>query len=125
MTALDELSALISGNSRAILLSQRDVDLKTLPGENNIFVLRMAEGSLAGGGRGGGFGERTVNLVVLFRWRDGAVEKLFETADPARIGQFEIPYYVARLPITLRDGTESMGYGVVEPDLVREYLAKT
>jgi hypothetical protein len=124
LTPLDELSSLISGQSRAILLSQKDVDLRVLAGENYLFVLKMAEGSLAGGGRGGGFGERTVVMVALFRWIDGNVEKLYETTDPMKVTRFEIPYYVSRLPITLRDGTESMGYGVVEPDLVREYLQK-
>ena len=87
-------------------------------------MLKLAEGSLASGGRGGGFGERRVVKVLLFRCSEGACEKLFETEDEARVAQFEVPYYVARLPVTLADGTESMGYGVVEPELVGQFLTK-
>lgn len=125
MRAIDELSSLLSGPSRAIVIAQRDVDLKSLAGENTLFVLKMAEGSLAAGGRGGGFGERRVNRVSLYHYKDGSCEKLFDTEDEAKVSQFEVPYYVARMPLTLIDGTESMGYGVVEPELVDLYVSKT
>jgi len=125
VSALEELSELLSGSARAIVIAQRDVDLRSLAGENNLFVLKIAEGSLAAGGRGGGFGERRVVSVKLFRYKDGACEKLFETEDEARASQFEVPYHVARIPLTLRDGTEAMGYGVVEPELVGNYMART
>lgn len=124
MNALDDLSDMISGESRVIIIAQHDVDLSSLSGENNLFLLKMTEGSLAAGGRGGGFGERRVVKVVQFRCRDGAYEKVFETTDEAKVSEFEIPYYVARMPVILRDGTESMGYGVVEPELVRQFAVK-
>ncbi len=124
MSALEELSSHLTGGSRVIMIAEKDVDLKTPPGENRIFLLRIAEGSLASGGRGGGFGERRVVGVLLFSFRNGAWKKLFETADETRSGEFEVPYYVSRLPLTLTDGTEAMGYGVVEPELVRQMMVK-
>ena len=107
------------------MIAQRDVDLRSLSGENALFAMKMAEGSLAAGGRGGGFGERRVVSVSLFRYKDGSCEKLFSTEDASQIERFEIPFYVARMPLTLRDGTESMGYGVVDPELVHRYLDYT
>jgi len=125
MSVLDEVSQLLSGQRRAIVISQRDLDLKNLGGENTFFVLRMVEGSSAAGGRGGGYGERSVDLVAAFRYVDGKVEKVYQTETSDDVSRFEIPYYVARLPLTLPDGTESMGYGVVEPELVVKFLALT
>jgi hypothetical protein len=125
LSPIDELSDLLSGASRVIMIVERDVDLRSLGGENNLFVLKIAEGSLAAGGRGGGFGERRVVSVKLFHYRDGACEKLFETEEEPKLAAFEVPYHVARMPFVRRDGTDGMGYGVVEPDLVREYMGKT
>ena len=58
MTPLEELVSHLSGNSRAIVISRRDVDLRPGAEDNRLFVLKIGEGSLAAGGRGGGFGER-------------------------------------------------------------------
>lgn len=124
MSAVDELTQLLSGGARVVVLAQRDVDLQSIAAENNLFLLRLAEGSLAAGGRGGGFGERRVVNVSLYRYSEGACEKLFETEDAAKVAEFEVPYHVARMPMTLRDGTEIMGYGVVDPELVGQFAAK-
>jgi hypothetical protein len=85
----------------------------------------MAEGSGAAGGRGGGFGERRVVKVLQFRYRDGDCEKLFETVDEAKVALFEIPFYVARTPLTMPDGSESIGYGAVDSELVSQFTDKT
>jgi len=124
LNALDELSSLLVGGSRVIVVAEKDVDLKSLEGVNTLFLLKLAEGSLTSGGRGGGFGERRVVKVLEFRYKDGFCEKLFETEDGSKLEIFEIPYYIARLPLTLVDGADSMGYGVVDPDLVATYAQK-
>lgn len=124
MTPLEELSGLLSGQARVIVISEKDVDLRRGHGDGRVFVLKMVEGSLAAGGRGAGFGERRVTKVALFRLGDDACQKLFETDDPSRLGDFEVPYHVSRLPFTLDDGAEVMGYGVVDPGLVAEYSKK-
>ena len=124
MTDLEELSSHFAGGSRVIVIAERDVDLKPQAPDNRLFLLKMAEGSLASGGRGGGFGERRVVKVVLFQLKGGGWTKLFETVDESKVSEFEIPYYVSRLPFTLADGTESIGYGVVEPELVQQMMAR-
>ena len=123
MSALEELEGLLSGTARAIVIAQRDVDLRPESLNNRIFVLKIGEGSLAAGGRGGGFGERKVTGVSAFEKKNGAWAKLFEAPEEHSASEFEVPYYVSRLPTILADGTEAMGYGVVEPELV-ESLAK-
>ncbi|MDE1853806.1 MAG: hypothetical protein KGI38_08690 [Thaumarchaeota archaeon] len=123
MDALQEMTSNLTGTSRAILISEKDVDLRPRSPDNRLFLLKIGEGSLAAGGRGGGFGERKVIAVFCFQSRDGEWSKLFE-ASPEQMDAFEVPYHVSRLPLTMNDGTEAMGYGVVEPDLVGEFSKK-
>jgi hypothetical protein len=85
----------------------------------------MAEGSSAAGGRGGGFGERRVVQVSLYHYKDGKCERQFQTEDKSNVERFEVPYYVARTPLILADGTETMGYGVTDSELVDQYIVKT
>ena len=124
MEPADELLSHLSGGSRVIVIAEKDVDLRPESGDNRLFLLKIAEGSLASGGRGGGFGERRVVEVMLFERKNGTWARPFKTDDEASVSNFEVPYHVSRLPLTLPDGAEAMGYGVVEPDLVLELLRK-
>ena len=123
MEPLEEISSLISGPSRVIVIASADVDLRPESGDNAVVLLKMTEGSLASGGRGGGFGERKIVKVAGYERRAGSWSKLFEADDEQTLAKFEVPYYVSRIPLSLPDGTESMGYGVVEPELVSKMLA--
>lgn len=123
MGASEELAAQLSGGARAIVISEKDVDLRPHSGDNRLFLLKVGEGSLAAGGRGGGFGERKVIAALCYELRGGEWKMLFQADGEAAAG-YEVPYYVSRLPMTLADGSESVGYGVVEPDLVRELMKK-
>jgi hypothetical protein len=122
--ALDELVACLTGPSRAIVIARTDVDLRPPSGENVLFVLSVGEGSLAAGGRGGGFGERKVTAVSCFELKDNTWSLVFK-ASPERVGEYEVPYYVSRLPLIMADGSEAMGYGVVDPELVSELSKKS
>jgi hypothetical protein len=124
MEAAEELASHLSGKSRVIVIAEKDVDLRPQSGDNRLFLMKIAEGSLASGGRGGGFGERRVVEVLCFELRNRVWTRLFRTEDEGAAATYEVPYHVSRLPLTLLDGTESMGYGVVEPDLVREFARK-
>ena len=121
MTALEEISAHLAGSSRAIVISEKDVDLRPAAPDNRLFLLKIGEGSLAAGGRGGGFGERKVTAVFCYGRSGGAWSKLYEAREDMA-ESFEVPYHVARLPMTMSDGTESMGYGVVDQELVGQLL---
>ncbi len=117
-------SEILAGGSRVIVIADKDVDLRAQASNTLIWLLMMAEGSLASGGRGGGFGERRVTRVLLFQRNAGAWSKLLDLEDESKASEFEVPYHVSRLPLTLADGSESMGYGVVEPELVHEMMSK-
>ena len=124
MDALEELIASLTGQSRAIVIAQREVDLRPQSGENKLFVLSIGKGSLAAGGRGGGFGERSVTAVSCYELKSGQWSLVFRAA-PEAVSGYEVPYHVSRLPITMADGSEAMGYGVVDPELVSELARKS
>jgi len=120
MAVLDELTTHLSGPSRTIVIAEKEVNLRPGASDNTLFLLKIGEGSLAAGGRGGGFGERRVTNVLCFELKKGVWSKKYESESEGRAAEFEVPYHVSRLPLTMPDGTEAMGYGVVEPELVDE-----
>ncbi len=124
MDALEELVAALTGPSRAIVIAQKDVDLRPQSGENRLFVLSIGEGSLAAGGRGGGFGERKVTAVACFELKSSVWSVVFR-AGTQKMEEYEVPYYVSRLPMTMADGSEAVGYGVVDPELVSSLAKKS
>ena len=125
MSPLEELAALFSGPARAVVISSGDVDLRPTAHDVRLFVLKIGEGSLAAGGRGGGFGERRVTGVYCFEKSGAGWSKLYEAQGDERASAFEVPYSVSRLPMVMADGSEAMGYGMVDPDLVAEMSAKS
>jgi hypothetical protein len=121
MTPLEELSLLISGKGRRILVAQNPVDLKTLHGENMVYVLQLPEGGMAAGGRAGGFGERRVEKIYCFHYQNGSVRKLFESESVEKLDRFELPYHAAGTPVVLPDGSEKVISGVIDPAVVESY----
>src|SRR5947199_9980603 len=117
MTPLDELAKLISEKGRKILVAQNPVDLRTLQGENSVFILQLPEGSTAAGGRAGGFGERRLEKLYAFHYENGACYKLFELDAPHKLERFDLPYHAAGTPIILPDGTEHVIPDVIDPQL--------
>jgi len=120
---LDEITSQLAGSARAIVIASKDVDLRPGAGDNRLFILKIGEGSLAAGGRGGGFGERKVTAVLCFDRTAGAWSKVFQ-AEEKDAATYEVPYFVSRLPLTMADGTEAMGYGVIDAELVDEMRKK-
>ena len=64
-------------------------------------------------------GERKVTAVSCYDLKSGAWSLVFKAA-PESAGGYEVPYHVSRLPMIKADGSETMGYGVVDPELVAE-----
>jgi hypothetical protein len=116
---LEEIASDLAGPARAIVIASNDIDLRPGAGDNRLFILKIGEGSLAAGGRGGGFGERKVTAVLCFERKAGVWSKMFQASEN-ELASYEVPYHVSRLPLTMSDGTESMGYGVVDAELVAE-----
>ena len=121
MTPLEELSLLISEKGRRILVAQTAVDLKTLQGENSVYILQLPEESHAAGGRAGGFGERRVEKIYCFHYENGACRKLFEVESPEKLERFELPYHAAGTPVILPDGSERVMSGIIDPEFVASY----
>ena len=121
MAPQEELARLISEKGRKILVAENPVDLKSLQGENFVYLLQLPEGSTAAGGRAGGFGERRVERLYAFHYSNGSCRKLFEVDSPEKLERFELPYHAAGMQVLLPDGTERINSGVVDPEFVASY----
>jgi hypothetical protein len=121
MTPLEELASLISEKGRRLFVAENEVNLKSLQGENSIFVLQLPEAGMAAGGRAGGFGERRVEKLYAFHYSNGVCRKLFELASPEKLERFEVPYHASGTPMILPDGSERIVSGVIDPGFVESY----
>jgi len=121
MTPLEELAKLISEKGRKILVAQNPVDLRSLQGENSVFILQLPEGSSAAGGRAGGFGERRLSKLYCFHYSEGACRKLYEVDSAEKLERFDLPYHAAGTPVILPDGSETVISGVIDPEFVESY----
>ena len=121
MTPLEELTLLISEKGRKILVAENPVDLQKLQGGNSVYILQLPEGSMAAGGRAGGFGERRLEKLYAFHYEDGACFKLFEVDSPEKLEKFDLPYHAAGTPVILPDGSERVMSGVIDPEFVESY----
>ncbi len=121
MTPLEELTHLLSEKGRKILVAENPVDLKSLHGENFVYILQLPEGSTAAGGRAGGFGERRLEKLYAFHYSNGSCRKLFEVESSEKLERFELPYHAAGMPVLLPDGTERIISGIVDPEFVASY----
>ncbi len=121
MTPLEELTKLLSEKGRRLFVAENDVNLKSLEGENSIFILQLPEGGLSAGGRAGGFGERRVEKLYAFHYENGSCRKLFEVDSPEKLDRFELPYHASGTPVVLPDGSEKIVSGVIDPEFVEAY----
>ena len=121
MTPLEELATLLAEKGRRILVAENPVDLQLLQGTNSVYILQLPEGSLAAGGRAGGFGERRVEKIYAFHYENGTCKKLFETDNPEKLERFELPYHAAATPVVMPDGSERIISGIIDPEFVDTY----
>src|SRR6266849_1354545 len=121
MTALEELTNLLSEKGRRIIVAENPIDLKAMAGDNSIFVLQLPEAGTAAGGRAGGFGERRVEKLYAFHYANGTCRKLFEVDSPDKLERYELPYHAAGTPVVLPDGSERIVSGVIDPEFAESY----
>ncbi len=121
MTPLEELAKLLAEKGRRILVAENPVDLKSMVGQNSVYVLQLPEGSHAAGGRAGGFGERRIEKLYAFHYENGSCRKLFETDSPDKLEKFELPYHATGTPVVLPDGSERIVSGVIDVEFVEAY----
>ena len=113
-------SALLEG-SRKIIVSKNDIDLSKKTG-NTIFILFVEESRGSAGGRIGGAGLRRIGRISCYNIANGIAQKVFETENEKAISNFEIPLSAVALDIKLSNGASKVIQGIVDEDLVNNYL---
>lgn len=113
-------SALLEG-SRKIVVCKKDIDLSKKT-ENTIFILFVEESRGSAGGRIGGAGLRRIGKISCFNISNGTAQKVFETKNENHISNFEIPLSAVAMDIKLSDGASKVIQGIIDEDLVNNYL---
>src|SRR5207247_2542968 len=90
VTVLNETAKvkIIYEKGRNILVAHNPVDLRTLQGENAVFILQLPAGSSAAGGRAGGFRERRLSKLYCFHYSQCACPKLYDVDSPEKLERF-------------------------------------
>jgi hypothetical protein len=120
MVNLSELESIIEDPQRKIIVSEDFVDLSS-SSSNLLFIIMIDESVGAAGGRAGGFGQRTIARVLCFKVENSFATKILDTNDENILSSIDLPIGIARVPAIMSDKSEEMVYGVVDPDLVRDY----
>src|SRR5437879_12515220 len=103
MTPLEELAQLISQKGRRILVAHSPVDLKSLQGENSVYILQLPEDSHAAGGRAGGLGETRVEKIYCVHYQEGTCRKLFDVESLEKLQSFELRQHAVLPQVLLYD----------------------
>ncbi|HEX5904688.1 MAG TPA: hypothetical protein VFY50_01430 [Candidatus Nitrosocosmicus sp.] len=120
-----DLSNLIKLPQRKLIVSSNDIDLTFSSGKdttNTIFVLIVRESRGSAGGRGGGSGMRKIEKILVFDVERNHDKLIYETSSAVEIEKFEIPYSAVALDIVLRSGEKYVVQGIVDPQMVSDYL---
>ncbi len=120
-----KVSEILNLPMRKLIISSQEINLNPADGrvkENTIFVLMVKESSGSAGGRGGGSGMRKIDRIIGFEIIGNSDEQIYETDDPQEIEEFEIPYSAVAMDIVLESGVSSVVQGVIDPNMVNEYL---
>lgn len=123
--SLQDLSNLIRLSQRKLIVSSNDIDLTFSSGKettNTIFVLMVKESRGSAGGRGGGSGMRKIEKILAFEVEKNNEKLIYETSVEDEIEKFDIPYSAVALDIALTSGEKCVVQGIVDPQLVNDYL---
>lgn len=118
----DSIDSILQLPQRKLVVAHSDVLLDRPGAKNEIYVLMVEESRGSAGGRAAGSGHRRISKVYGFACADGGgYKKAFETADPAVVDLFDIPYSAVAMDIKLAGGQDYVVQGVVDPDLAASY----
>jgi hypothetical protein len=109
-----------AANRLALIISTNDLRLYAPVNSAKIYILEV-QVSNAAGGRGAGFGQRSIARVTCFKNENGTWIKTLDIGKEGALDGFEPPHHVSLMPLTLDDGNEVIVYGTVDPILVSEY----
>lgn len=109
---------------RKLVVANSDIDLRN-NNQNDIFILMVQESHGSSGGRAGGSGGRKIDKVIAFSCSKGICDRYFETFEPEKIDQFEIPYSAVAMDIILSTGKQMVVQGLIDPDIINNYRELT
>lgn len=110
---------------RKLIVSKEDINLPNIGSEgyeNHIFILFVQESKGSAGGRGGGSGMRKISSIIGYRITQKGEDLIYDTSEESNIQKFEIPYSAVAMDIILKKGEIVVVQGIVDPDLIRDYL---
>lgn len=117
----ESLNSVLLDGSRKIVVCINDIDLRK-KNENTIFILFVEESRGSAGGRIGGAGLRRISRISCFKITNGTAQKVFETENENAISNFEIPLSAVAMDIKLSNGASKVIQGIVDENLVNNYL---
>lgn len=109
---------------RKLVVANSDIDLRN-NNQNDIFILMVQESHGSAGGRAGGSGGCKIDKVIAFSCSKGICDRYFETFEPEKIDQFEIPYSAVAMDIILSTGKQMVVQGLIDPDIINNYRELT
>jgi len=118
---LAEIDNVLQLSQRKLVICQNDLHLDTKQG-NKVFVLMVEESRGSAGGRAAGSGSRRIDRVYGFSCVDGVCSQIFESDTQSTIELFDIPYSAVAMDIRLSDGRPVVVQGVINSELISDYL---
>lgn len=115
----DSLDEILQLPQRKLVVAQADIMLDSGI-KNEVFILMVEESRGSAGGRAAGGGHRKITKIYGFACEAGC-SKTFETDDPQKVEQFDIPYSAVAMDIKLSSGLPYVVQGVVDPEMIAGY----
>ena len=121
MTNFSSLEEVLSLPTRKLVVASTEVDLSKSE-HSIVFVLLVEESFGSAGGRAGGSGSRKISRILGFKIHQLMISLIIDIREMDIIDRFDVPYSAVALDITLSTGQRSVVQGIVDPNLIEEYM---
>ena len=121
MTNFSSLEEVLSLSTRKLVVASTEVDLSKSE-HSIVFVLLVEESFGSAGGRAGGSGSRKISRILGFKIHQSMISLIIDIRETDIIDRFDVPYSAVALDITLSTGQRSVVQGIVDPNLIEEYM---
>lgn len=121
MTNFSSLEEVLSLPTRKLVVASTEVDLSKSE-HSIVFVLLVEESFGSAGGRAGGSGSRKISRILGFKIHQSMISLIIDIREMDIIDRFDVPYSAVALDITLSTGQRSVVQGIVDPNLIEEYM---
>ncbi len=121
MTNYGSLEEVLLLPTRKLVVASTDIDLRKSE-DCIVFILLVEESFGSAGGRAGGSGSRKIGRILGFKRLQSKMDLLIDSLEMEIIDQFDVPYSAVALDIILSNGQGSVVQGIVDSDLIEEYM---